>query len=146
MSEEKNIQKGKIKDIKDAKFIDKNGNLGFWITFEEAPSVQGLLMLRPETYLKVGDEIFYTQETIHRDNKPDYVRFRRAQDPSKAQQGGFNRGSRQYSEDPYIKCLTMCLSYANTLAAEGKIDPSKVLAVANDYTMWVWSKIDERKK
>ena len=39
----------------------------------------------------------------------------------------------------------MCLSYANELAVAGKIDPSKVTAVAADYVSWTWGKINEAK-
>jgi hypothetical protein len=146
MAEEKKILKGKVKEIVDANYTDQNGNLYFRIRFEENPEVEGMIAIRPGASLKVGDEMFYSAETRRNKNNKEYIRFHREKDPSAPEYNGGKKGGGYEREDPYIKVIAMCLSYANELAVNGKIDPSKVLAVANDYTIWVWAQIDERKK
>lgn len=146
MSEEKKILKGKVKEVVDANYTDQNGNIYFYIRFEEAPEVQGTLAIRPGASLKVGDEIFYSAETRRNKNNKEYIRFHREKDPSAPEYNGGGKRNAYEREDPYIKVIAMCLSYANELAVQGKIDPSKVLTVAGDYTSWVWGKIDERKR
>lgn len=145
MAEEKKIQKGKIKTVEDANWTDRNGNMYFWITFEEAPTVVGTIGIRPNTSMKVGDEMFYSAETRRDKNNKEFIRFHREQDPALAQQAPQGKGKQYYSEDPKVKVIAMCLSYANELAVAGKIDPSKVTAVATDYVSWTWGKIDEAK-